>query len=87
MMRERMKPRQGKFFLAFRTRFGLQYYRASGVFDVGTDQEESYLYWTRYPREAFGFNTVKTARAMAEKLLDEHGIRVMIVGKNDEVIL
>ena len=86
MMRERIKPGRGKFFLTIKMRYGVQYYRESGVFDAGTDHEEPFLYWTKYREYAFGFMTVKTARAMAARLLAEHGIRAVIVNREGMVI-
>lgn len=85
MVREKMKN-NGRFFLTIQTRFGVSYYRESGVFDVGTSHEEPFLYWTKYQEHAHGFDTVKGARAMARKLLAERGIRTAIVNREGAVI-
>ena len=86
MVREKKKHNGGKFFLAIKTRFGPSFYRESGVFDVGTPQEEPFLYWTKYQDEAPGFPTVKSARAMAKKLWEERTIRVKIVNRDGVII-
>ncbi|MBQ3478182.1 MAG: hypothetical protein IJH25_08430 [Clostridia bacterium] len=86
MVREKMKHNGGKFFLTIKSRFGIQYYQASGVFDVGTPEEEPYLTWTKYQEYAHGFSTVKSARAMAAKLWEERAIRVRIVNREGAVI-
>lgn len=86
MVREKMRRNIGKFYLITRTRFGIQYYQESGIFDVGTALQEPYLYWTRYRDYAYGFNTIKSARAMARKLLKEHGAYVKIINHEGAVI-
>lgn len=86
MVREKLKQNNGRFFLTIPTRFGVSYYRESGVFDVGTSREEPYLYWTKYQEHAHGFPTVKSARAMARKLWEERAIRVRIVNREGAVI-
>ena len=86
MVREKLKQNNGKFFLTIKMRFGVSYYQESGVFDVGTPDEEPYLYWTKHKEYAFGFPTVKRARAMARKLQQEHGIRTAIINRKGMVI-
>ena len=86
MVREKMKHNNGRFFLTIPTRFGVSYYRESGVFDVGTKHEEPFLYWTKYQEYAHGFPTVKSARAMARKLWEERAIRTRIVNREGLVI-
>ena len=86
MIREKIKHNNGRFFLAIQTRYGVSYYRESGVFDVGTDHEEPFLYWTKYQEYAHGFPTVKSARAMARKLWKERVIRTKIVNREGTVI-
>lgn len=86
MVREKLKQSNGRFFLTIPTRFGVSYYRESGVFDVGTSREEPYLYWTKYQEHAHGFPTVKSAKAMARKLWEERAIRVRIVNREGAVI-
>ena len=68
MVREQMKQRRGKFLLATRV-FGRDVYLCeAGTANVGTPDEHSYVNWTRFTNEAQGFETVKAARALAEKL-------------------
>lgn len=86
MVRETMKHNAGKFFLVKGTRFGTLYYQESGTFDVGTPHMKSYLYWTRYRQNARSFETVKKARAMANKLWEEHGERAKIVNRKGMVV-
>lgn len=86
MVRKRMKHNSGKFFLMTKTRLGIQYYQESGLFDAGTASQEPYLYWTKYCEYAYGFKTVKSARAMANKLLNVHKIRVWIVDRKGAVV-
>lgn len=86
MVREKKKHSGRKFFLTIKTRFGPSFYRESGVFDVGTPQEEPFLYWTKYWDEAHGFPTVKSARAMARKLFETHAIRVKIVNRDGAIV-
>lgn len=86
MVRETMKHNAGKFFLVKGTRFGTFYYQESGTSDVGTPQMKSFLYWTRYRQNACGFQTVKSARAMANKLWEEYGERVKIVNRKGMVV-
>lgn len=85
MVRKKMKH-NGRFFLAIQTRFGMSYYRESGVSDVRTSHEKPFLYWTKCQEHAHGFDTVKGARAMARKLLEEQGIRTTIVNREGAVI-
>ena len=87
MVREKIKHNNGRFLLTIPTRFGASYYRESGVFDVGTDHEESLLYWTKYQEYAHRFPTVKSARAMQNKLWEDRGIRTKIVNLEGTVIV
>ncbi len=86
MVREKMKHNDGKFFLTITERYGVQYYRESGIFDVGTPNEEPYLYWTRYRDNAHGFKTIKAAKAMARKLMKQYGRSTAIVNRNGTTI-
>lgn len=86
MVREKKKDNSGKFFLVAQTRFGAQFYLESGIFDFGTENQEPYLYWTKYRDCAHGFRTVKSARAIARKLREEHGVCTQIVNRKGVVI-
>ena len=68
MVREQMKQRRGKFLLTMRMFGKSLYLYEAGTANVGTPDEQSYVNWTRYTNEAKGFETVKAARAMAERL-------------------
>lgn len=86
MVREKKEYNSGKFFLMVQTKFGPQFYLESGIFDVGTEKQEPYLYWTKYRDGAHGFRSVKSARAMGRKLLEEHGICVQIMNRKGVVV-
>ena len=79
MVRERKQQPCGKFFIMKRSKFLPEYYVESGVCDVGTPEETSYIYWTKYRDGARGFRTLVAARKIADMLWAEHGVRVMIV--------
>ena len=68
MVRERKKQRQGKFLLTTRVFHKPVYLHEAGTANVGTPDEQPYVNWTQFLNEAQGFETVKAARAMAEKL-------------------
>lgn len=87
MVRKKMKHNNGRFYLTIQTRFGVSYYRESGVFDVGTPREEPFLYWTKYREYAHGFPTVKSARAMQNKLRQDRRIHAVIVNREGAVIV
>ena len=68
MVRERKQQQRGKFILMIRIFRRPAYLHEAGIANIGTPDEQPYLNWTQNPDDALGFETVKTARAMAEKL-------------------
>ena len=86
MLREKTKGNNGKFFLRKKTRYGIQYLRETGVFDVGTPDEAHYTYWTDSMEYAQSFRTVKAANKMREKLMEEHGLPMVIAMRDGTVI-
>lgn len=79
MVRMNRKEKPGKFVLRQNRLGRILYYLESGVADVGTPHEQKYINFTRYADEAKGFKTIKTARAMAEKLRREYrGIEAVV---------
>ena len=86
MVREKMNQQRGKFFLQRRTRYAEKLYQDSGVMDVGTPDEEPFERWTSSYDYAYAFRTVKTARAMARKLMETRGIKTKIINRDGEVI-
>ena len=72
----------GKYYLQIQTRFGHQYYKESGVVNIGCENEEPFLYWTRHINQAYGFKTLKAARRMCEKLNAEHGAGCGVVNRD-----
>ena len=68
MVREQIKQRCGKFLLTMKMFGKSLYLYEAGTANIGTPEEQSYVNWTRYTNEAQGFETVKAARAMIERL-------------------
>ena len=68
MVRERLKQRRGKFLLTMKMFGKSLYLYEAGTANMGTPEEQSYVNWTRFTNEAQGFETVKAARAMIERL-------------------
>ena len=68
MMRERKKQQRGKFLLTMRIFRKPVYLHEAGIANMGTPDEQPYLNWSQFQDEAQGFETIKTARAMAKRL-------------------
>ena len=68
MVRERQKQRRGKFLLTMKMFGKSLYLYEAGTTNMGMPEEQSYVNWTRFTNEAQGFETVKAARAMIERL-------------------
>ena len=86
MVREKIKDNNGKFFLRKKTRYGVQYLREKGAYDVGTPNESHYVYWTDSMDHAQGFRTIKAAQAMQAALMEGRGTPTMIVKRDGMVI-
>ena len=78
---------KGKFLLRMTDKYGHRlYYQSSGVVDTGSGDATDYLRMTSYRKDAQLFFSVKAARAMARKLLKDHGLDMEIVTGDGEVI-
>ncbi len=86
MLREKIMGNNGKFFLRKKTRYGVQYLREKGVYDVGTPNESHYAYWTDSMDFAQGFKTIKAAKAMQVALMEDRGMPTVIVKRDGMVI-
>lgn len=72
----------GKYFL-YNKRERL-FLHAMGTYDDGNGPEE-YTHWTPYFLGAQGFNSLKAAKAMQQKLLEQRD-RVIIVDRNRRMV-
>lgn len=86
MIKKQPNPAPGKFLLYTKTPFGKVYYMESGTTGIGTDRQGEYIHWTKYPKHAYRFETLKRARSMADIIRSVYGSRAMIMNREGECV-